>query len=58
MIGKVIPKNFKIWLRPKAPKPENQERSHLENAKAAKLPKAEDQKTSQSPNTADKDANS
>ena len=57
MIKKVIPKNFKIWLRPKAPKQENLERSHLENVKAVKLPKAEDQKISQSPNTEDKDGN-
>jgi|APGre2960657404_1045060.scaffolds.fasta_scaffold143665_2 hypothetical protein len=58
MIKKVITKNFKIWLRPKAPKPENQERSPLENVRAVKLPKAEDQRTRQSPSTEDKDADS
>lgn len=58
MIGKVIPKNFKIWLKPKAPRPENLERSHSENVKVEKPLKAEDLKLRKSPSTADKDANS
>jgi len=57
MIGKVICKNLKIWLKPKAPKPESQERSHLVKERAAKLPKAKDLKTRKSPNTAGKDGN-
>lgn len=58
MIGKVIPKNFKIWLKPKAPRPENLERSRSENAKVEKPPRAEDPKLRKSPSTEDKDVNS
>lgn len=58
MIGKVIPKNFKIWLKPKAPKPENLKSLRLENAKVEKPPKAEDPKLRKSPGTEDKDADS
>ena len=58
MIKKVITKNFKIWLRPKAPKPENLERSPSVNVKEEKLLKAEDPKTKKSPSIADREDNS
>ena len=61
MIGRVvkgIPKNYKIWLRPKAPKPESQERSSSVNVKEENPVKAEDLKTSQSPSTEDREDNS
>lgn len=61
MIGKavkLIPKNYKIWLRPKAPKPGNPERSPSVNAKEEKPPSLEDPKTNKSPSTEDKDDNS
>jgi hypothetical protein len=60
MIGRVIkgiPKNYKIWLRPKAPKPGNLERSPSAKEKEEKLPNPEDPKTNQSPSTVDKEDN-
>jgi hypothetical protein len=60
MIGHVIkniPKNYKIWLRPKAPKPENLERSPSVNVKQEELLKAEDLKTKKSLSTKDREDN-